>query len=334
MKIPIRHSFILLILLMEACLLIKGEECWIPIVCDDQPTWRELTKGQCTKEEEKALEALTKQLDGIKSELYQLRKVMEKSETNSVVGVKETTTFQGYKDKTTSSARTSTVPATFPWSTKKAFLSTVLQQTTKVEQSTDKKTSSARIPTVPATSPWSTKDELFLSTVRPQTTEVEQITENEATTQDIISVNATTQGLSTEECGVIYDRKCFRTIVYGARKVTFSIAESLCKNKLANIYDVTHYNMVLNYLRSMMPDELSWMRIRTGMTYKDGQLYSTTGQVVSLPTGVWYPNTPYSDASRTTVSVRINQKPENIFQGMFNYPHSSAFTGAICENEI
>ncbi|XP_039273840.2 uncharacterized protein LOC120347804 [Styela clava] len=141
MKIPIRHSFIVLILLVEAYLLIKGEQCWIPMVCQDQLTWRKLTEGQCTKEEEKALEALTQRLDGMKSELYQLEKVLEESETNSVplsvVGVKETTTPRGYKDKKTSSALTSIVPATSPWSTKEAFLSTVRPQTTKVEQSTD-----------------------------------------------------------------------------------------------------------------------------------------------------------------------------------------------------
>nr|XP_039273840.1 uncharacterized protein LOC120347804 [Styela clava] len=141
MKIPIRHSFIVLILLVEAYLLIKGEQCWIPMVCHDQLTWRKLTEGQCTKEEEKALGALTQRLDGMKSELYQLEKVLEEAETNSVplsvVGVKETTTPRGYKDKKTSSALTSIVPATSPWSTKEAFLSTVRPQTTKVEQSTD-----------------------------------------------------------------------------------------------------------------------------------------------------------------------------------------------------
>ncbi|XP_039273839.2 uncharacterized protein LOC120347802 isoform X1 [Styela clava] len=141
MKIPIRHSFIGLILLMEACLLIKGEQCWIPMVCHDHLTWRKHTEGQCTKEEEKALGALTQRLDGMKSELYQLEKVLEEVETNSVplsvVGVKETTTPRGYKDKKTSSAQTSTVHATSPWSTKEAFLSTVRPQTTKVEQSTD-----------------------------------------------------------------------------------------------------------------------------------------------------------------------------------------------------
>ncbi|XP_077965788.1 uncharacterized protein LOC120336195 isoform X2 [Styela clava] len=103
MKIPIRHSFIGLILLTEACLLIKGEKCWMPMLCDGKPTWKNVTEGQCTKKEEKALEALTEKLDKVESELYQLKKTMEESETNSVppfvVGVKEMTTLHGYKTK-------------------------------------------------------------------------------------------------------------------------------------------------------------------------------------------------------------------------------------------
>ncbi|XP_077974123.1 uncharacterized protein LOC120348018 [Styela clava] len=170
MRIPIQY---ILLMFIEAFPLVKGEKCWMPMVCDGKPTWRNVTTGQCTKEEEKALEALTTKLDGMESNLHQLKKTMEESETNSltpsvvgvkntttpsvvgdketttpsvvgvketttpsVVGVKETTTPQGYKDKKTSSARISTLPATSPWSSKEAFLSTFRPQTTKVEQST------------------------------------------------------------------------------------------------------------------------------------------------------------------------------------------------------
>ncbi|XP_077974661.1 uncharacterized protein LOC120329604 [Styela clava] len=578
MKIPTRHSFIVLILLMEACLLIKGEKCWIPMLCDDQPTWRELMKGHCTKEDEKTLDALTERLDRMKNGLNQLKKVMEKSETNSVppsvIGV--TTTSQGNKVKKTSLARTSNVPATSPWSTKEVFLSTVRPQTTKGEQSTgvketttfsvvgveettrpsvadvkkttapsvvavgvketstpsvvsvketttpsvadtsktttptvagvnetttssvagvketttpsvtdtnkttaptvvgvketttpsvvsvketttpsvadtnktttptvagvketttspvvgvketttspvvgvketttssvvgvkgttpssvvgvkgtttssvvgvkvtttspvvgvketttssvvgvkgtttssvvgvketttptvvgvketttqqgykDKKIFSARTSIVPATSPWSTKD-AFLSIVRPQTTKGEQSTENEATTEDMTSVIVATQGLSTEECGLFYNSKCFQAIVYKARNVSLSVAETLCGNKLANIYDVTHYNLVLDYLRSMIPDGRSWIWIRAGMTYKNGQLYSTTGQAMSLSAQVWRENYPNSDASYTTVVVDVNQDSKDEDQGIYNTPTSNVYHGAICEN--
>nr|XP_039258286.1 uncharacterized protein LOC120334836 [Styela clava] len=97
---------------MEACLFIKGEKCWMPMVCDGQPTWRDVKNGQCTKDEEKALEALTEQLHGMKSELHQLKKTMEKSETNSVLSsvasVKEATTpsVASVKETTTPSVAT------------------------------------------------------------------------------------------------------------------------------------------------------------------------------------------------------------------------------------
>ncbi|XP_039250878.2 uncharacterized protein LOC120328452 [Styela clava] len=276
MKIPIRHSFIRLILLMEACLLIKGEECWMPMVCDGKPTWKNVTQGHCTKEEEKALEALTEQLDGMEIKLYHLKEAMEESETNSVppsvAGVEETTTLQGYKDRKTSSARTSTVPATTPWSTKEAFLSTVRPQTTKVEQNT--------------------------------------------------------------ECGVVFNSKCFQAIVYDATNVSLSVAESLCKNKLANIYNVTHYNLLRDYLRSMIPDGLSLIDVRSGMTYKNGQLYSTTGQAMSLPNEVWLPNYPFSDQLYTTIVVRVNQNPDSEDQRIRNNHPFNLFHGAICENEL
>nr|XP_039264640.1 uncharacterized protein LOC120340447 [Styela clava] len=245
MKIPIRHSFIGLILLMEACLFIKGEKCWMPMVCDGQPTWRDVKNGQCTKDEEKALEALTEQLHGMKSELHQLKKTMEKSETNSVLssvasvketttpsvvglkeattnsvlGVKETTTPHGYKDKTTSSTSASTAIGTSPWSTKEAFFSTFRPQTTKVEQSTDK-------------------------------------------------------------CEVTYKKKCYRAVVYDVRNVTFHDAKAICKSmngKPANIYDLKHYQLLLPYLRSLIPAGQTWIYIWTGMEYKNNQLLLSNG---------------------------------------------------------
>ncbi|XP_077974094.1 uncharacterized protein LOC120346976 [Styela clava] len=116
-------------------------------------------------------------------------------------------------------------------------------------------------------------------------------TENDATTEDTTTVIATTQGLSTEECSVVYNSKCFRAIVYGTRNynVTLSVAESICENKLANMYDITHYKLLQEYLRPMIPDGWLGIYVRTGMTYKLGQLYSTTGQAISLPTEVWNP---------------------------------------------
>ncbi|XP_077973756.1 uncharacterized protein LOC144429551 [Styela clava] len=134
------------------------------------------------------------------------------------------------------------------------------------------------------------------------------------------------------KCGVVYNSRCFRAIL--GKKVTLIVAESLCENKLANIYDVTHYNLLLDYLRPMIPDGWSRVHVRTGMTYKNGQLYSTTGQAISLPTEVWYPDNPKPNPSWTSVVVRVTLNPEEIYQGIFNDSPSSEYNGAICESEL
>ncbi|XP_077974306.1 uncharacterized protein LOC144429933 [Styela clava] len=528
MKIPIRHSFIRLTLLMEACLLIRGEKCWMPMICDDQPTWKDVTEGQCTKEEEKALEALAEQLDETESKLYQLKKTMEELKTStvppSVVGVNEPTTLQGYKDKITSAARTSTVPATSPWSTKEVFLSTVLPQTTEVEQSTVRICSAPKAPgngtvdTAPdlefgqtieyscnagyvlqglnigkceengtwgevptcvvdltcdfesstnptcgyarvndtfrreyrdndvtgyvlagngtirslpkalagneelcmsvdikgtsdgelvakahngtvtktiwpfsASTTWKT-EKFILKKVNCTDTEVQLELESSGNVEldNITTLNSSEcYGLATScakrnlengtispeqdlysedqevsyfcsnssileggltgtckadgswsttpvctKCGFVCNSRCFRAIVFNVANVSLSAAESLCKNKLANIYDVTHYNLVRDYLRSMIPDEWSWIGVRTGMTFENGQLYSTTGQAMYLPTEVWRPDYPSSNESFTSVIVRVNRKPKAKSRGIFNIYSFWGYHGAICENEL
>ncbi|XP_077974350.1 uncharacterized protein LOC120347801 [Styela clava] len=335
------------------------------MVCDGKPTWKDInTEGQCTKEEEKALEALTKKLDGVESKVHQLKKMMEEPEPDSVppsvVGVKETTTpsFVGVEETTTSSvvdvketttpsvvgvketttpsvvgAEETTTPSvvgvketttpsvvgvketTTPSvvGVKETTTSSVVdvKKTTTAQGNKVKKTSLSYTSTAPATYPWSTK-ETFLSTVYLQTTNVGQST----------------------ECGVVYNLKCFR--VYNVHNVSLSVAESICENKLANIYGVTHYNMVRDYLRSMILDELSYIYVRTGMTYNhlNGKLNSTTGQTISLPTEVWYPNYPSSYASDTTVIIRVDRNPTNSHQGILNVHPYSVSHGAICENEL
>ncbi|XP_077974906.1 uncharacterized protein LOC120330226 [Styela clava] len=408
----------------------------------------------------------------MKSELNQLEKVLEEAETNSVqpsvVGVKETTNPQGNKVKNTT--RSSTVPATSPWSTKEAFLSTVLPQTTKVEQSTvtvrtcpapealengivDLATAPdlefgqtieyscnagyvlqgsnmgkcgengtwGEVPTCvvdltcdfeSSTNPTCgymrvngtferTKDitgyvlagngtirslpkalagneELCISVDIKGTSDGELVAKvhNGTVTKAIWPFSASTTWKTEKfilkkanftdtevqleleasgnveldnittlnssecyglECGVVYDSKCFRAIVYRGDNVTLSVAESICENKLANIYDVTHYNLLQDYLRSMIPDSWSWIQIRTGMTYnihKNGQLYSKTGQAMSLPTAVWYPIDPHSDASSTTVVVLVLRNQTDKYQGIYNMPPSAEYNGAICENEL
>ncbi|XP_077973754.1 sushi, von Willebrand factor type A, EGF and pentraxin domain-containing protein 1-like isoform X4 [Styela clava] len=141
-----------------------------------------------------------------------------------------------------------------------------------------------------------------------------------------------TTPVCTLKCG--YNLECIRAIVYDAWNVTLSVAESLCENKLANIYDVTHYNLLLDYLRSMIPDGGSIIWVYTGMTYKNGQLYSTTGQAMSLPTEVWYSDYPKPNPSWTSVVVRVTRDQEPKHQGIFNDSPPYAYNGAICESEL
>ncbi|XP_077976140.1 uncharacterized protein LOC120340383 [Styela clava] len=321
MKIPIRHSFIGLILLMEACLLIKGEKCWMPMVCDGQPTWRDVKNGQCTKDEEKALEALTEQLHGMKSELHQLKKTMEKSETNSVLpsvaSVKETTTPSVATVKETTTPSVATVKKTTTPSVvghKEATTNSVVgvKETTTPNGYKDKKTSSTSASTAIGTSPWSTK-EAFFSTFRPQTTKVEQ---------------------STVKCDVTYKKKCYRAIVYDVPNVTFTDAKAICKSmngKPANIYDLKHYQLLLPYLRSLIPAGWTYINIWTGMEYKNNQLLLSNGRPITIATEVWFPSYPGSDTFRTNVGVRVDKDQGYAYQGMFNNSPSYTTNGVICE---
>nr|XP_039263958.1 uncharacterized protein LOC120339815 [Styela clava] len=138
---------------------------------------------------------------------------------------------------------------------------------------------------------------------------------------------------NTENCGVVYKSKCFRAIVYDKRNVTLGVAESLCKNKLANIYDITHLNKLKNYLRTMIPGGRRNMWVRTGMTYENDNLYLTNGTDVSLPSKVWYPGHLSSMASSTNVVLLVDRDPE-FEQGIYNFSPNWSYHGAICENEI
>nr|XP_039264282.1 uncharacterized protein LOC120340095 [Styela clava] len=162
------------------------------------------------------------------------------------------------------------------------------------------------------------------------------VIENVFTTRSITSIASTRsfqESTTTTDCGVVNNSKCFRAIVYSTWNVTSSVAESLCENKLANIYDVTHYNLLRDYLRSMIPDGMSRIWVRTGMTYENGQLYSTTDQAMSLPTEVWYPDYPKIYASSTTVVVFVTRDQEDKYQGIYN-ASPNAYYGAICENDL
>ncbi|XP_077972440.1 uncharacterized protein LOC120339518 isoform X1 [Styela clava] len=187
--------------------------------------------------------------------------------------------------------------------------------------------------------------EAVTSSATRSTTEVHDVTtatvvENVLTTRSITSIASpqlfqqSTSSVNTEKCGVVYSSKCFRAIVYDKWNVTLSVAKSLCENKLANIYNVTHLNLLKEYLRTMISDGREWIVVHTGMTYKDERLYSTNDQVVSLPEQVWSPKYPLASSSGTTVVVRVDRNPDSRWQGIGNVLSHHPFRGAICENEL
>ncbi|XP_077967556.1 uncharacterized protein LOC144421897 isoform X2 [Styela clava] len=133
-------------------------------------------------------------------------------------------------------------------------------------------------------------------------------------------------------CDVTYNAKCFRVFAYIIPNISFSNAEYLCNNKLANIYDAVHYYMLETYLRSIIPDVRSWYEVLTGMKYENDQLLLTSGKTTSLLKELWWPGYPYSesDASYTNVVLRAH-KTRGFNQGIWNYPPSTLYNGAICE---
>nr|XP_039272706.1 uncharacterized protein LOC120346973 [Styela clava] len=434
MKIPIQY---ILLMFIEAFPLIKGEKCWMPMVCDGKPTWKNVTEGPCTKEEEKALEDLTEKLDEMESKLFKMKKTMEKSETNSVppsvVNVKETTTPSavGVKGTTTPQVdltcdfESSTNPtcgytrvngtfqreyrddevtgyvlagngtirslpktlagneelcmsvdikgtsdgelvakayngtvtkaiwpfsASTSWKTEKFILKKVNSTDTKVqlELEASGNVELDNITTLNSAECYSlatpcAKKNLKNGTISPEQDlytedqEVSYFCSNDSILEGGLTGTCKSDGSwSTTpvctKCGVVYDAKCFRAIFYKTRNVTSSVAETLCRNKLANIYDVTHYNMLRDYLRSLILDGKSWITVRTGMTYKNGQLYTTTGQAMTLPTAVWSPDTTDSGVLHTTVVFEVDRNPK--YQWIYNDSPSTKFHGAICENEL
>ncbi|XP_077975111.1 uncharacterized protein LOC120332262 [Styela clava] len=156
------------------------------------------------------------------------------------------------------------------------------------------------------------------------------------------------------KCDVKYDSKCFRIVVYGTMNVTFNDSESICKSmnigKPANIYNLTHYQMLLTHVRPLIPAFWAWMHIWTGMKYKiscishtskqrfirlrhqNNQLLLSSGENTTLVTEMWYDGYPRYLASWTNVGVLVSKdSEEKKYQGMYNEPPTFTNYGVFCE---
>ncbi|XP_077969131.1 uncharacterized protein LOC144422949 [Styela clava] len=137
------------------------------------------------------------------------------------------------------------------------------------------------------------------------------------------------------KCDVTYKSKCYRIVRYSKNNVTFNNAESICKSrnngKLANIYDLTQYQLLLPYLRPKAATGWAWYSVWTGMKYKNNQLLEASNQPSSLPKEVWHPNYPLSDGNNANVAVAVYKDSKGLIEGMHNLTPVTPIHGAICE---
>ncbi|XP_039271101.2 uncharacterized protein LOC120345638 [Styela clava] len=228
----------------------------------------------------------------------------------TVTDVKGTNASRGNAGTTSSPVATSTafatIPEAHPWSSTDASLPTMISETRNYEK-------------------------LQLSTIKELEHEETKIPDTPQEDMTTISLEGELFVTATaEKCGFTYNSKCFRAIVYKTWNVTFSDAQSLCGNNLANIYNAEHYRRMQDYLRSMIPDGLTFIAIYTGMTYKnEGQLLTTSGEGVDLSEELWHPAFPYPSASNLRVGIDVNRLRTN--QGIINREPTYKLNGAICE---
>ncbi|XP_077970826.1 uncharacterized protein LOC144425213 [Styela clava] len=152
----------------------------------------------------------------------------------------------------------------------------------------------------------------------------------------IESFTAHTAGnfLLPENCDVIYDQKCFRVIVQLIQRVTLPIAESICSNmgwNLANVYNETHYWMLMSYMRTKIYSDKSYFRVWTGIFFENGRIHLRSGVPITLPTTVWYPNHPNT---KKHIVIDVNRNPNALTQGMFDESPKKEYHGALCELEV
>ncbi|XP_077973559.1 uncharacterized protein LOC120334796 [Styela clava] len=138
------------------------------------------------------------------------------------------------------------------------------------------------------------------------------------------------------KCDVKYDSKCFRSVVYAEANVTFNVGKFICKSmnngKPANIYDLAHLQMLLSDLRSLKADAgRKYIRVWTGMEYKDNQLLLSSGEPITIATGFWHVHYPTTNASLTNVILYVDEDPVSVHQGISDISLSARCHGVICE---
>nr|XP_039265910.1 uncharacterized protein LOC120341469 [Styela clava] len=178
--------------------------------------------------------------------------------------------------------------------------------------------------------------------LKDQSTETEMITEEQKeTTSDVVTdstmAEATTEDATTEPniCDITYRSKRFYIVMRSS--VSFEYGKSLCGDKLANIYTLDHFKQLTNCLRLKIPSERAWVKVWTGLTYKDDTLQLSSGQRIDLSKEVWRPGYPERLSNyvlSTNVAVKVKNDTISHDQGIYNCLRCNKLHGAICEKEM
>ncbi|XP_077974543.1 uncharacterized protein LOC120330388 [Styela clava] len=199
-----------------------------------------------------------------------------------------------------------------------------LTTTQKYESENSRVTTSTAIATISQTNLLSTTDLSLLTTIAETT--IAETAVAETTRSEKLELT-TTQRI----CGVIYNSKCYKAIVQYAGNLAFSDAENMCNLRLANIYDVTQFDMLLQYMRTLITNDSTALAVHTGMYYKRGEFELSNGEPVTLPSSVWQDGYPNSAGSYTNIAINVDRNPNSKHQGIQNHSPNGKQYGAICE---
>nr|XP_039253287.1 uncharacterized protein LOC120330388 [Styela clava] len=240
----------------------------------------------------------------------------------------------------TTSTAIATISQTNLWSTTDLSLLTTIAETAvaettrseKLELTTTQKyesenspvTTSTAFATISQTNLLSTTDLSLLTTIAETT--IAETAVAETTRSEKLELT-TTQRI----CGVIYNSKCYKAIVQYAGNLAFSDAKNMCNLRLANIYDVTQFDMLLQYMRTLITNDSTALAVHTGMYYKRGEFELSNGEPVTLPSSVWQDGYPNSTGSYTNIAINVDRNPNSKHQGIQNHSPNGKQYGAICE---
>ncbi|XP_039258531.2 uncharacterized protein LOC120335099 [Styela clava] len=163
-------------------------------------------------------------------------------------------------------------------------------------------------------------------------TRVEEMAEKLETA--LIRINDTIEKLEekiSDHCStLLYNGKCFEVILHKESGVQYTEGGNLCKSKgwkLANIYSMEHYNLILEYLRKESRNIYVWL----GMTYNTRTKRVMLSNGARAPTFPWHTGYPNTLPEENLIGLASKMNPQSITQGLHNASPGWTRMGALCE---